>query len=73
MYLALGKSELRLITDKEAPDPVHTKAALDYLQKAVELDDKCGGRGDLNLVQNFTINLHQLRILPLKQKQTRVM
>lgn len=33
MYLALGKSELRLITDKEAPDPVHTKAALDYLQK----------------------------------------
>ncbi|MDC4075672.1 MULTISPECIES: phage terminase small subunit [Acinetobacter calcoaceticus/baumannii complex] len=53
MYLALGKAELRLITDKEAPDPVHTKAALDYLQKAVELDDKCGGRGDLNLVQKL--------------------
>ncbi|MCE6089827.1 phage terminase small subunit [Acinetobacter baumannii] len=53
MYLALGKSELRLITDKDKPDLVHTKAALDYLQKAVELDDKCGGRGDLNLVQKL--------------------
>ncbi|MDX8255272.1 phage terminase small subunit [Acinetobacter pittii] len=53
MYLALGKAELRLISDKDKPDLVHTKAAADYLQKAVELDDKCGGRGDLNMVQKL--------------------
>lgn len=53
LYLALGKAELRLITDKDKPDLIHTRAAAEYLQKAVELDDKCGGKGDLNLVQKL--------------------
>ncbi|HAV3703193.1 TPA: terminase [Acinetobacter baumannii] len=53
LYLALGKAELRLITDKDKPDLVHTQAAAEYLQKAVDLDEKCGGKGDLNLVQKL--------------------
>ena len=33
LYLALGKAELRLISDKDKPDLVHTQAAAEYLQK----------------------------------------
>lgn len=53
MYLALGKSELRLITDKRSAGSCSYKSGFRLSTKAVELDDKCGGRGDLNLVQKL--------------------
>lgn len=48
LYLALGKAEMRLITGEQLVDLGHATFARDYLEQACKLDDKCGGRTDLN-------------------------
>lgn len=48
LYLALGKAEMRLITGEQLVDLVHATRARDFLEQACKLDDKCGGRTDLN-------------------------
>lgn len=48
LYLALGKAEMRLITGENEQDVHHAINAKNYLESAVNLDDKCGGRTDLN-------------------------
>ncbi|MFW2000717.1 phage terminase small subunit [Acinetobacter ursingii] len=61
LYLALGKAEIRLITGEQLVDLVHATRARDFLDQACKLDDKCGGRTDLNkmikLVSKLQANL----------------
>lgn len=61
LYLALGKAEMRLITGEQPVDLVHATRARDFLDHACKLDDKCGGRTDLNkmtkLVSKLQANL----------------
>lgn len=57
LYLALGKAEMRLITDEQLVDLVHATRARDFLEQACKLDDKCGGRTDLNKMTKFVTKL----------------
>lgn len=57
LYLALGKAEMRLITGEQLVDLVHATRARDFLEQACKLDDKCGGRTDLNKMTKFVNKL----------------
>lgn len=57
LYLALGKAEMRLITGEQLVDLVHATRARDFLDHACKLDDKCGGRTDLNKMTKFVTKL----------------
>lgn len=57
LYLALGKAEISLITGEEQVDFVHANHARDFLEQACKLDDKCGGRTDLNKVSKLVTKL----------------
>ncbi|WP_394651783.1 phage terminase small subunit [uncultured Acinetobacter sp.] len=57
LYLALGKAEMRLITGEQLVDLVHATRARDFLEQACKLDDKCGGRTDLNKMTKFVTKL----------------
>lgn len=49
LFVALGKAKIKLITNKDEPnesDLAYAKDALAYLERAVELDDRCGGKQD---------------------------
>lgn len=47
LYLALGKTNLALITGESEQDAVYAALAKKYLEQALALDDKCRGRQDL--------------------------
>ena len=57
LYMALGKAEMRLITGEQLVDLVHATRARDFLDQACKLDDKCGGRTDLNKMTKFVTKL----------------
>lgn len=57
LYLALGKAEMRLITGEQLVDLVHATRARDFLDQACKLDDKCGGRTDLNKMTKLVTKL----------------
>lgn len=63
LYLALGKAEMRLITGEQLVDLVHATRARDFLEQACKLDDKCGGRTDLNKMTKFVSKL-QANLVP---------
>lgn len=48
LYLAIGKANLALITGESEQDADYATQAKQYLEQALELDDKCRGRQDLN-------------------------
>ncbi|MFW1924830.1 phage terminase small subunit [Acinetobacter ursingii] len=62
LYLALGKAEMRLITDEQLVDLVHATRARDFLEQACKLDDKCGGRTDLNKMTKFVTKLQPVLV-----------
>ena len=54
LFVALGKAKIKLITNKDEPsesDLAYAKDALAYLERAVELDDRCGGKQDLKTME----------------------
>lgn len=53
LYLALGKAEQRLINGESEADVPHAINAKNYLEQAVALDDKCGGKTDLNKMEKL--------------------
>lgn len=57
LYLALGKAEMRLIAGEQLVDLVHATRARDFLEQACKLDDKCGGRTDLNKMTKLVTKL----------------
>lgn len=57
LYLALGKTEMRFVTGEELVDLVHATRARDFLDQACKLDDKCGGRTDLNKMTKLASKL----------------
>ena len=63
LYLALGKAEMRLITGEQLVDLVHATRARDFLDHACKLDDKCGGRTDLNKMTKLVSKL-QANLVP---------
>lgn len=60
LYLALGKTEMRFVTGEELVDLVHATRARDFLDQACKLDDKCGGRTDLNKMTKLAIKLNAI-------------
>lgn len=57
LYLALGKGEMQFLTgdlENDLPRAVH---AQNWLEKALDLDDKCGGRTDLNKMSKLATKL----------------
>ncbi|MCU4357359.1 phage terminase small subunit [Acinetobacter ursingii] len=57
LYLALGKGEMQFLTgdlENDLPRSVH---AQNWLEKALDLDDKCGGRTDLNKMSKLSTKL----------------
>lgn len=60
LYLALGKAEMRLITGENEQDVHHAINAQNYLESAVNLDDKCGGRTDLNKMTKLVQKINPL-------------
>ncbi|HDV0685625.1 phage terminase small subunit [Acinetobacter baumannii] len=58
LYLALGKTEMRFVTGEELVDLVHATRARDFLDQACKLDDKCGGRTDLNKMTKLASKLN---------------
>ncbi|UAB15570.1 phage terminase small subunit [Acinetobacter baumannii] len=58
LYLALGKTEMRFVTGEELVDLVHATRARDFLDQACKLDDKCGGRTDLNKMSKLASKLN---------------
>lgn len=57
LYLALGKGEMQFLTgdlENDLPRAVH---AQNWLEKALDLDDKCGGRTDLNKMSKLSTKL----------------
>ncbi|MGR2827309.1 terminase [Acinetobacter sp. 1124_18A] len=57
LYLALGKTEMRFVSGEELVDLVHATRARDFLDQACKLDDKCGGRTDLNKMTKLASKL----------------
>lgn len=56
LYVALGKASVKLIQSTDEPndaDLVFAQSAQRYLAHAFDLDEKCGGLGDLKSVQKF--------------------
>ena len=60
LYLALGKTEMRFVTGEELIDLVHATRARDFLDQACKLDDKCGGRTDLNKMTKLASKLNAI-------------
>ncbi|HBM8159195.1 Phage small terminase subunit [Acinetobacter baumannii] len=60
LYLALGKTEMRFVTGEELVDLVHVTRARDFLDQACKLDDKCGGRTDLNKMTKLASKLNAI-------------
>lgn len=60
LYLALGKTEMRFVTGEELVDLVHASRARDFLDQACKLDDKCGGRTDLNKMRKLASKLNAI-------------
>lgn len=60
LYLALGKTEMRFVTGEELVDLVHATRARDFLDQACKLDDKCGGRTDLNKMTKLVSKLNAI-------------
>ncbi|MEN8332061.1 phage terminase small subunit [Acinetobacter baumannii] len=60
LYLALGKTEMRFVTGEELVDLVHATRARDFLDRACKLDDKCGGRTDLNKMTKLASKLNAI-------------
>lgn len=60
LYLALGKAELRFVTGEALVDFVHATRARDFLEQACTLDDKCGGRTDLNKMSKLVSKLEPI-------------
>ncbi|PWB14241.1 terminase [Acinetobacter sp. AM] len=56
LFVALGKANIKLIQSTEQPseqDLESAKSAQGYLSRAIELDDKCGGKQDLKTVETL--------------------
>ena len=56
LYVALGKATVKLIQSTDEPsdaDLVLAQSAQHYLSHAYDLDEKCGGLGDLKSIQKF--------------------
>ena len=56
LYVALGKASVKLIQSSDEPsdtDLVLAQSAQQYLSHAYDLDEKCGGLGDLKSIQKF--------------------
>ncbi|AQV15418.1 phage terminase small subunit [Acinetobacter pittii] len=60
LYLALGKTEMRFVTGEELVDLVHATRARDFLDQACKLDEKCGGRTDLNKMTKLASKLNAI-------------
>ncbi len=60
LYLALGKTEMCFVTGEELVDLVHATRARDFLDQACKLDDKCGGRTDLNKMTKLASKLNAI-------------
>lgn len=67
LYLALGKANMRFIQGESELDFAYASHAQKFLEKAVELDDKCGGRTDLSKMTKF-VNKLQPVYSPLHDK-----
>ena len=56
LLVALGKATIKQIQSKDEPsqsDIVFAQDAQAYLERAIELDDKCGGKQDLKTVETL--------------------
>ena len=56
LYVALGKAKIKQIQDKDDPNDTDIATAQDaqnYLEHAIKLDDKCGGKQDLKTVETL--------------------
>lgn len=56
LLVALGKATIKLIQSKDEPsqsDIAFAQDAQAYLERAIELDDKCGGKQDLKTVETL--------------------
>jgi len=53
LYLAIGKAELQGIDDDSAGQPGQLQAAIESLQKAIGLHDRCGGKKDLERAERL--------------------
>lgn len=53
LYLAIGKAELHGIDDDSAGQPGQLQAAIESLQKAIGLHDRCGGKKDLERAERL--------------------
>lgn len=56
LLVALGKATIKQIQSKDEPsqsDIVFAQGAQAYLERAIELDDKCGGKQDLKTVETL--------------------
>lgn len=60
LYLALGKANMRLIEDESELAFAYASHAQNFLEKAVKLDDKCGGRTDLNKMTKLVNKLQSI-------------
>lgn len=60
LYLALGKAEIRFVTGETLTDLTHAIRARDFLEQACSLDDKCGGRTDLNKMSKLVSKLEPI-------------
>lgn len=60
LYLALGKANMRFIQGESELDFAYASHAQKFLEKAVELDDKCGGRTDLNKMTKLVNKLQPI-------------
>ena len=56
LFVALGKAKIKLIESKDEPsqsDLAFAQDAQAYLERAIELDEKCGGKQDLKTVKTL--------------------
>lgn len=56
LFVALGKAKIKLIESKDEPsqsDLAFAQDAQAYLERAIELDEKCGGKQDLKTVETL--------------------
>ncbi|MBJ9373698.1 phage terminase small subunit [Acinetobacter sp. TGL-Y2] len=60
LYLALGKANMRFIKDESELAFAYASHAQNFLEKAVKLDDKCGGRTDLNKMTKLVNKLQSI-------------
>lgn len=56
LLVALGKATIKQIENKDEPshdDIAYAEVAQAHLQRAIELDDKCGGKQDLKMMETL--------------------